>query len=99
MTGHYELNEFVKVAPNTQEQIFYIHDFSSNYDILLGRKLLEANQASIGYLNNRTTISGRIFLHKNISLKNPTHINDFDALLKSKNYTDEINYAVQNELA
>jgi len=36
MTDHYELNEFVKVAPNslfTQEQIFYIHAFSSNYGI------------------------------------------------------------------
>jgi len=32
-------------------------------------------------------------------LKNPTQINDFKALLKSKNYSDEINYAVQNELA
>jgi len=32
-------------------------------------------------------------------LKNPTQINDFEALLKSKNYTDEIKYAVQNELA
>jgi len=32
-------------------------------------------------------------------LKNPTQINDFEALLKYKNYTDEINYAVQNELA
>jgi len=64
MTGHYELNEFVKVAPNslfTQEQIFYIRDFSSNYNILLGRKLLEANHAKIDYLNNRTTISGLIF--------------------------------------
>jgi len=40
---------------------------------------------------------GPFFLHKNISLKNPTHINDFEALLKYKNYTDEINYAVQNE--
>jgi len=87
MTGQYELNEFVKVAPNslfTQEQIFYIHDFSSNYDILLGRKLLEGNQANIDYLNNSTTISGRIFLHKNISLKNLTQINDFEALLKTK---------------
>jgi len=102
MTGHYELNKFVKVALNslfTQEQIFYMHDFSSSYDILLGRKLLEANQANIVYLNNRTTISGCIFLHKHNSLKNPTQINDFEALLQSKNYTDEINYAVQNELA
>jgi len=52
MTGHYELNEFVKVEPNslfTQEQIFYIHDFSSNYDIVLGLKLLEANPANIDY--------------------------------------------------
>jgi len=31
-------------------------------------------------------------------LENPTQINDLD-LPKSKNYTDEINYAVQNELA
>jgi len=79
--------------------IYYIHDFSSNNDILLELKLLEANQANIDYLKNRTTISARIFLHKNISLKNPTQINDFKALLKSKNYSDEINYAVQNELA
>jgi len=59
------------VAPNslfTQEQIFYIHVFSSNYDILLGRKLLEGNQANIDYINNRTFISGRIFLQ--IILKN-----------------------------
>jgi len=83
----------------TQDQIFYIHDFSSIYDILLGRKLLEANQANINYLSNHTTISKRIFFHKNISLKNPTQINNFEALLKSKNYTDEIKYAVQNELA
>jgi len=50
MTSHYELNEFVKVAPNslfTQEQIFYVYDFYFNYDILLGQKLLEANQANI----------------------------------------------------
>jgi len=102
MTGHYELSELVKVAPNSlfaEEQIFDIHDFSSNYDILLGRKLLQANQANIDYLYNRTTISGRNFLHKNISLKNPTQVNDFEALLKSKKYTDEINYAVQNSLA
>jgi len=31
-------------------------------------------------------------------LENPTQRNDLD-LPKSKNYTDEINYAVQNELA
>jgi len=40
LTDHYKLNEFVKVEPNslfTQEQIFYIHDFSFNYDILLER--------------------------------------------------------------
>jgi len=67
----------------TLEQIFYIHDFSFNYDILPGRKLLEANQAKIDSLNNRTTISGSFFLHKNISLKNLTQLYDFEAFIKN----------------
>ena len=36
-----------KLCPS--KQIFYIHDFSDQYDMLLGREYLEANEAKVDY--------------------------------------------------
>jgi len=101
MTGYSHLNEFINLPANglfQQQQQFYIHKFSPYYDILLGRKILMENNGIVNYIEKATMINNRKFFHKELQLFESNSNKIFDGILQESNLTNEITYALNNEI-
>jgi len=101
MTGYSHLNKFVNLPANglfQQSQHFYIQQFSPYYDILLGRKVLMENNGIVDYTEKTTIINDRKFFHKELQLNEPNSSTNFDGILQENNFTNEISYALNNDI-
>lgn len=62
--GPITLNKLVMLPSNSifkTNEPFYLHNFSINYDILIGRKLLKNAQSIINYKNSTATLFGKTY--------------------------------------